>query len=296
MKIELIGSESLGTRSMATYIETKDLKIFVDPGVSLAPMRYGLPPHPIEIEEKNNTWKTIVEYASKSDIIIITHYHFDHFNIRECLEEIYDGKLLFMKDPENNINHSQFRRSHLLLHKFRELDIKPAINIADKNYLEIGDTKILFSPPIPHGHDTRLGFVIMVYIEDNRDKFIHTSDVEGPYSEDAVDFILNNSPSKIYIDGPMTYMAGRSISYEVIDKTLKNLVKIALNNENDVIILDHHFMRDLEYKYWIKKLVDEVGRSGINLNILSAAEYMGKKLKMLEAMRKTLYEFYPDTL
>ena len=46
MKIKPVASDSMGTRSMATYVETKDVKIFIDPGVALGPSRYGLPPHP----------------------------------------------------------------------------------------------------------------------------------------------------------------------------------------------------------------------------------------------------------
>ena len=293
MKIKLLGSESQGTRSMATYIEACGLKIFIDPGVSLAPRRYGLPPHPIEVEEKNNTWEKIVKYASVSDIIILTHYHFDHFNPRDSLSEIYDNKLLFMKDPENNINYSQLQRSHFLLHRFRELGVSPVINVADGNILEIGELKIFFSNPVPHGHDTRLGYVIMVCVDDGMTRFIHTSDVEGPYNDDAVKFVLECNPSIIYVDGPMTYMVGVSLPQNIVEKSLENLVKIVLNTDVSQIILDHHFMRDLEYKYWLDKLTEMLASADKNLYILSAAEYMGSKLRMLEAMRKSLYESYP---
>jgi len=49
MRIVPLSFDSLGARSMATYVETRDVKIFIDPGVSLAPSRYGLPPHEVEI-------------------------------------------------------------------------------------------------------------------------------------------------------------------------------------------------------------------------------------------------------
>lgn len=45
MHIEPLSFDSMGTRSMCTYIETEDMRIVIDPGVSLAPKRYGLPPH-----------------------------------------------------------------------------------------------------------------------------------------------------------------------------------------------------------------------------------------------------------
>ena len=44
MNIIPIASDSLGVRSMATYVETKDCKIVIDPSAALGPKRYGLPP------------------------------------------------------------------------------------------------------------------------------------------------------------------------------------------------------------------------------------------------------------
>ena len=45
-----IAAESLGVRSMCTYIETPDLRVLLDAGVSLCPYRFRLPPHPKEFE------------------------------------------------------------------------------------------------------------------------------------------------------------------------------------------------------------------------------------------------------
>ena len=45
MNVKPLASESLGVRSMATYVETKDCKILIDPSAALGPKRYGLSPH-----------------------------------------------------------------------------------------------------------------------------------------------------------------------------------------------------------------------------------------------------------
>ncbi|WP_286244027.1 hypothetical protein [Methanobacterium ferruginis] len=42
MKIVPLAFESMGVRSMATFLET-DQKILVDPGTSIAPKRFGFP-------------------------------------------------------------------------------------------------------------------------------------------------------------------------------------------------------------------------------------------------------------
>ena len=50
LKVAPLAFESLGARSSALSVETDDLKIVVDPAVSLAPKRFGLPPHTVEEE------------------------------------------------------------------------------------------------------------------------------------------------------------------------------------------------------------------------------------------------------
>jgi predicted metallo-beta-lactamase superfamily hydrolase len=62
MKIIPIASDSLGVRSMATYVETKDCKILIDPSAALGPKRYGLPPSIIEIEALKKIKKKINEF------------------------------------------------------------------------------------------------------------------------------------------------------------------------------------------------------------------------------------------
>ena len=50
MKVNLLFSDSMGIRSMATLVEVGDEKIFIDASAALGPYRYGLPPHPLELE------------------------------------------------------------------------------------------------------------------------------------------------------------------------------------------------------------------------------------------------------
>ena len=50
IRIIPLADESLGVRSMAVYVETSTIRVLLDAGVSLAPKRYGLLPHPAEFE------------------------------------------------------------------------------------------------------------------------------------------------------------------------------------------------------------------------------------------------------
>jgi len=67
--------DSLGVRSMATFVETDDVRILIDPAVSLAPLRYGLPPHPMEWKRMEESWEKIKQYAELADVLIVTHYY-----------------------------------------------------------------------------------------------------------------------------------------------------------------------------------------------------------------------------
>lgn len=287
MKILPLSSDSMGTRSMATFVETRDLKILIDPGVALGPYRYGLPPHPLEWKKLEEDWKIIVNYALKADIIVVTHYHYDHHNPWENLE-IYEGKQMIIKKPKDNINYSQRERARFFLKQIEGLPKK--IEIAEEFKLNVGETRLEFSKPVFHGTNSKLGYVVEVYIREDDESFLYSSDVEGPSLNDQVAFILENKPKVVMIDGPMTYMLGYRYSVNSLKASIANLRRILESNVKQMI-LDHHLLRDLEWRGRISELILEADRRGVK--VLTSAEYAGKELNMLEARRKELYELNP---
>lgn len=290
MRIKFIASESMGVRSMATFIDCSGYKIFIDPGVALAPFRFGLRPHPIEVERREELWLRVVEYASKSDVIIITHYHYDHFNPRSDIRDVFGDKILFMKDTVNHINPSQIRRSHFLLHRFEDESIKVDIKVADGGVFDLGSIVISFSQPIHHGHDDRLGYVLMVCIDDGTKKFLFSSDVEGPYRGEAVKYVYRVRPNILYIDGPMLYLTGGKAPIDVLNVSRENLASILSLESVEVVVVDHHLLRDINYGEWIREVLESTSYGG---NIYTAAEYMGMGNDLLEARRDKLYEENP---
>ena len=107
MKVIPVASDSLGVRSMATYVETRSCKILIDPSAALGPKRYGLPPAQQEIETLVKTKNEIAKTAEYCDILTISHYHYDHYDPSEAF---YHGKTVFAKDISSNINKSQMKR------------------------------------------------------------------------------------------------------------------------------------------------------------------------------------------
>lgn len=270
----------MGVRSMATLIDADKEKIFIDASAALGPYRYGLPPHPLELDALEDAKKKISDIANDCNIHVITHYHYDHYDPNE---DFYAGKKIFAKNIDSNINHSQKERGTLFYEKFKE---KAEIIYCDGNAYKVNGIKIKFSPPFPHGpYGIRLGYVIMVSIEEN-EKILFASDVQGPVYEKARDYIINEEPSLLIMDGPPSYFLGWRFSQENLEKAEKNLIKI-MEKLDCMLILDHHLLRDLRYKERMHELYSLYGD-----RIKTFAEYNGIKNNMLEAKRKMLWEKY----
>ena len=284
MKITPLASDSLGTRSMATCVETGDVRILIDPGVSLAPLRYGLPPHPIEFQRMNKHWGGIKKFAKKAEVLIVTHYHYDHHDPTE--PELYKDKVALLKHPTEKINRSQEERAKFFLEQLG--GIPERIEYCDGREFSFGGTKIKFSQPVFHGTDNKLGYVVEISISDENFKFVFTSDVEGPSVRDQVSFILEEKPDIIYADGPLSYMLGYRYSQESLNASVSNIIKIFRETPVEKFVIDHHFLRDIKWKERIKPAFD----AAENVQILTAAEFSGQKNDLLEAKRKEVYEKY----
>jgi predicted metallo-beta-lactamase superfamily hydrolase len=278
--------DSFGVRSMATFVETDNLKILIDPGVSLAPLRYGLEPHPLEWQRLDETWNVIKQYAQESEVLIVTHYHYDHHD-PDC-PELYSGKTVFIKHPTQNINRSQRDRAAFFLETIKGLPKR--LEIADGKSFQFGETIISFSKAVCHGTNPRLGYVTETCIKCGSEKFLHTSDVEGPSLEEQVAFILSEKPDILFVDGPMTYMLGYRYSFKSLEISNANLVRAIKETGVRTLILDHHFLRDINYKMRIKPVYEEAQKHDVK--VVTAAEFSGRKIEMLEALRKELYAKY----
>lgn len=278
MKIIPIAFDSLGTRSMATFVETADIKVVIDPAAALGKVRYDLPPHPMEIERESLHLAAIREYSRQADVLIVTHYHYDHHNPSE--PDIFRDKIALLKHPLENINKSQQARSAYFLDVIGS--IPDQIEYSDGREFKFGNTCIKFSQAVPHGNNDRLGFVTEVSITDGNSKLVHTSDIEGGNLDCQRDFILEQDPDVVIFDGPMTY------PYQNV---IPNIVQILEETRVTNFIIDHHYLRNLKWREKMADVFDIADRLG--KRFICAAQFLGKEEELLEARRKQLYKEYP---
>ncbi len=284
MEIKPVAFDSLGARSMCTVVETKGTKIVIDPSVALGPKRYGLPPHEIEIRRKYDLWQKIKRETIEADVIIVTHYHYDHHNPKE--PEILAGKVLLLKHPKIAINKSQMSRSAYFLQKLKELKDQPRVEFADAKTFEFEGVRISISKPVPHGADRRLGYVLEVCIDDGMNTFVYTSDVEGAVYEDHIAFVIESNPDVVFIDGPMTYQP-RVFGKKLLMRSLDNLTKLIERTGVKEVVIDHHLTRDLKWRSKVENLFRNAEEHGVKVK--SAADFAGLEEELLEARRKELY-------
>ena len=215
MKIIPIAADSMGVRSLATLVETRDCRILIDPSAALGPSRYGLPPTEREFEALDDSKSVIHDVAQKSDILVISHYHYDHYDPDETF---YCGKTVFAKSILECINKSQTKRGT----DFKELvEGTCELIYCDSEEFLYGSTTIRFSPPMPHGEDnTRLGYVLMTTIDEGDLRFMHASDVQGPVSERAAEHIIKEKPQLIVLDGPPIMFLGWRFSQKNLDRSI----------------------------------------------------------------------------
>jgi predicted metallo-beta-lactamase superfamily hydrolase len=297
IKVTPLAAESFGVRSMCTLVETPDVTVLLDAGVSLCPYRFRLPPHPTEFKTIDTLRKRIAEAADKAQVVTISHYHFDHHTPsyedwlvnwteeRETARQIYQGKKVLMKNPREKINASQRQRAWL----FQKTGGKYAktLETADGKTFRFGkETVLRFSEAVPHGPDgSMLGWVVMVLVEYVGERFMFAPDVQGPMSAHTLELIKAAKPQAIMIGGPPFYLGGFKVSEAQLQLGLQNLVAVV--EAIPLTILEHHALRDESWQQKTRQVYAKAVEVGHE--VLTAAEFAGYENNFLESKRKMLY-------
>ncbi len=302
VKVTPLAAESFGVRSMCTLVQTPDVTVLLDAGVSLCPYRFALPPHPTEFKTIIKLRKQIAEAAEKAKVVTISHYHFDHHTpsyedwvvnwteANETARQIYQGKKVLMKNPRDKINASQRQRAWL----FQKTGGKHAesLETADGKTFTFGGTVLRFSDAVFHGsEDSKLGWVVMTLIEHGDERFMFAPDIQGPMSTRTLELIKAAKPQVIVVGGPPFYLSGFRVPETQLQLGLKNLTAIA--EAVPLTILEHHALRDEAWRQKTKQVYAKAAEVGHK--VMTAAEFAGQDNNFLESKRKMLYTENPPS-
>ncbi len=302
IKVTPLAAESFGVRSMCTLVETPDVTVLLDAGISLAPYRFNLPPHPTEFQTIARLRQKIAEAAEKATVTTISHYHYDHHTPSfedwvvnwtkdgETARQIYQDKIALVKNPKENINASQRQRAWM----FAKTGGKHAkkVEAADGKTFSFGETTLRFSEAVVHGsEDSGLGWVIMTTVEHGGERFMFAPDVQGPMSNHTSELILAEKPAVIMLGGPPLYLGGFRVDMAQLEQGLRNLERIV--GAVPVVVLEHHALRDESWRPKMEKIFQAAAQTGHV--IVTAAEYAGAENTFLESKRKQLYRDSPPS-
>jgi len=273
MKVVPLAAESLGVRSMATYVEVGRTGILIDPGATLAPSRFGLPPAEDEWEALRRANDRISAYAARSSFVFVSHYHEDHFRSDPAS---YAGRRVLLKDPRRMIAGRQAQRADAL---WKALEGQARVESADGLQRREADLELYVSSPLPHGLDgTPFGSVVVLTIVDpaERERFVFASDLQGPASPVAAAYLVQQRPTLLYVSGPVSYLE-REVGRDAIERAIDQLARV-LDATGCRVIMDHHALRDPRSAERFARLW-ETGR------VVTAAAFLGLADAPLESRR-----------
>lgn len=277
MKVIPLAAESLGVRSMATFVEVASTGILIDPGATLAPLRFNLPPADEEWEAFRRANDRISAYAARADFVFVSHYHDDHFRSDPST---YAGRVVLAKDPRRMVNGLQAKRAAEL---WKTLGPVARVDRADGARRREAALELSVSPPLPHGVEgTSLGYVVALTVSDpaERSRFVFASDVQGPLSSVAAAYLTKERPTLLYASGPPSYLE-RDLGAALVERGIENLLRL-VETTGCRVIMDHYALRDARFQERFERLW-ETGQ------VATAADYLGVEAAPLESRRNRLW-------
>src|SRR5881409_1906804 len=273
MKVIPLAAESLGVRSMATYVEVGRTGILIDPGATLAPARFGLPPTEDEWEALRRANDRISAYAARASFVFVSHYHEDHFRSDPAS---YAGRIVLAKDPRRMIGGKQAQRGEAL---WKALEGQARVERADGARRREADIELAVSPPLPHGVDgTPFGSVVALTVVDpaERERFVFASDLQGPASAVSAAYVIQQRPTLLYLSGPVSYLE-RDVGRDAIERAIDHLVHV-VDATGCRVIMDHHALRDPGF-------AERFARLWETRRVVTAAGFLGLADTPLESRR-----------
>ncbi len=249
-----------------------------------------MPPTSEEYRALDLARERIIRACKTADIIVVTHYHYDHHPFPrddEMYDECFTSRIVLAKDIRNNINYSGRRRGKFFESRIK--DIVESLEWSDGKTYKFDSIRIQVSPAVWHGEvGSKVGMVVMVLIEDveTGERFLFGSDAQNLADPAALEWALKADPDTAFIDGFPTIFLGWRMKHESFERSLKHLERFIAETRVKMVVVDHHIVRDIDYREKMKPIYELSTRIGKKIE--TAAEYIGVEDLFLEAWRKDI--------
>ena len=128
--------------------------------------------------------------------------------------------------------------------------------------------------------------VVMVCVQKGKKRFVFGSDAQSFADPKAKEWVIEKNPNFLIVDGYPTLFLGWKMSKKSFENAKKNLKEVIKRVDSTTIILEHHGVRDLNYKEKMKDVFLVAEKMG--KKILTAAEFYGMENFFLEGWRKEI--------
>jgi uncharacterized protein len=284
MQVIPLAADSMGVRSMATYVETADAGFLIDPGAVLAERRHGLPPHPLETDRLRKSVERISLFAKSARFIVVTQWDPEH--VRFESPEWMRGRRLLVKNPNLCVSPERRTQAFEFLKSVRNLC--EGVVFADGAAFACGATRIAFSDFTPaRPGDPREASVALAVAEGD-ECLAFSSDTRGFYPDPTALFLASAKPTVLYLDGPETDPADRTVHRPASAPLIRRMRRLIAECGAPRVLADHHLVRDPEWRRKAEPLFQAAHERGVVLQ--TAAEYRGEENLELESRRRTLYD------
>jgi len=204
VRVEILGTESLGVRGLCCAVRTRERYVVIDPGLALGFLRNGLLPHPRQVAVGVTTARRILSHLAMATDVVFSHYHGDHIPLAAAnpFQLPLSETAPLLKKPRL-WGKGTTDEPETFAARCRDLETaagRPVCRCEGRRQ-EI----FTFSEAMPHGdRSAGLGNVMMTRIEEEKEVFVHASDIQ--LLDDApVSVILEWRPTILLVSGPPLY-------------------------------------------------------------------------------------------
>ncbi len=142
-----------------------------------------------------------------------------------------------------------FRRTEIWSEEKHVEEPLEKVHYADGETIKLGKTTIRFSEPLFHGIEySKTGWIVAIMIEKNREKFLYTSDIQGPTVEDYTEWMIKEDPDFLIMDGPATYLLGYMLNNFNLNRSVQNASRIVKECDFETMLYDHHLTRESNFE------------------------------------------------